>query len=56
MQTATPRTGNSGISENQLKAALNIVKQYGNGDARAAFFNLAKEKGVDPESILARLR
>lgn len=56
MQTATPRTGNSGISENQLKAALNIVKQYGNGDARTAFFNLAKEKGVDPESILARLR
>ena len=39
----------------QIKQAMDYVRANG-GDARAAFYRLAKEKGVDPESILRGLR
>lgn len=32
----------------------NLIKQY-NGDAKAAFYAKAKEKGIDPNSILSMI-
>ena len=34
---------------------MNLVNQHG-GDARAAFYDLAKQKGVDPNQILNMLK
>lgn len=39
----------------QLKQAMDIVNQAG-GDPQKAFYELAKQRGVDPESILRQLR
>lgn len=39
----------------QLRQAMEIVQQAG-GDPQKAFYALAKQKGVDPESILSQLR
>ena len=39
----------------QIKNIMDYVNQNG-GDARAAFYNLAAQKGVDPNSILNQLR
>lgn len=39
----------------QVKSALELVKQYG-GNPQAAFFALAKQKGVDPNQILNILK
>lgn len=39
----------------QLKQAMEIVNKAG-GDPQKAFYALAKQKGVDPESILSQLR
>lgn len=39
----------------QLKQAMDLVRQAG-GDPRQAFYALAQQKGVDPESILSQLR
>ena len=39
----------------QVKQALDYVQQNG-GDAKAAFYKLANERGVDPEEILKELR
>lgn len=36
-------------------AVMELIKQNG-GDAKAAFYNLAKEKGVNPEDILNMAR
>ena len=38
-----------------LQQAMQYVNQNG-GDARAAFYKLAQERGVDPETILQQLR
>lgn len=44
------------ISQNpQMQNAINIVNQYG-GDARTAFYETAKAKGVDPNQIINMLR
>lgn len=44
------------ISQNpKLKEIMNFVNQNG-GDAKAAFYALAKQKGVDPEQVLSMLR
>lgn len=42
-------------SDSQIGQAMNVVQQNG-GDARQAFYNLAKQKGVDPNDILNQLR
>ena len=34
---------------------MNYIQQNG-GDAKTAFYNMAAQKGVDPNSILSRLR
>ena len=39
----------------QLRQAMEIVQQAG-GDPQKAFYALAKQRGVDPESILSQLR
>lgn len=44
------------ISENpSFQGVMNYISQHG-GDAKAAFYNMAAQKGVDPESILSKLR
>lgn len=39
----------------QLKQAMDFVQQTG-GDPKKAFYALAKQRGIDPESILSQLR
>lgn len=39
----------------RIKQAMDYVRANG-GDARTAFYRLAQQKGVDPESILRNLR
>lgn len=39
----------------QLKQAMDFVQQTG-GDPQKAFYALAKQRGIDPESILSQLR
>ena len=39
----------------QYNQAMQLIQQAG-GDARAAFYNLARQKGVDPEQILSMLK
>ena len=39
----------------QLKQAIDYVNQNG-GDPKQAFYKLAKEKGVDPQTILNQLK
>ena len=39
----------------QLKQAIDYVKANG-GDPKEAFYKLAKEKGVDPQTILNQLK
>lgn len=43
------------FSKTQIGQAMELVQQNG-GDARAAFYNLAKQKGVNPDDILNQLR
>ena len=39
----------------QAADAMNLIQTYG-GDARAAFYALAKQKGIDPEQFLNSLQ
>lgn len=39
----------------QFKGIVSFINQNG-GDARTAFYNLAAQKGVDPEAFLRNLR
>lgn len=39
----------------QMQNVMNIINQYG-GDARTAFYETAKERGVDPNQIINMLR
>ena len=42
-------------SNPQVQNVMNIIRQNG-GDPKTAFYNLANEKGVNPEEILNLLR
>ena len=42
-------------SNPRMREAIDYVKKNGN-DPKAAFYKMAQEKGVDPESILSQLR
>ena len=35
--------------------ALRLIQTYG-GDARAAFYDLARQKGIDPEAFLKSIQ
>ena len=39
----------------QMQSVIALVNQHG-GDAQAAFYDLAKQKGVDPNTILSMLK
>ena len=39
----------------QIKQVMDYINQNG-GDAKAAFYKLADEKGVNPDEILSQLR
>lgn len=43
------------FSQTQIGQAMDLIRQNG-GNAQQAFYNLAKQKGVDPNSILNQLR
>lgn len=44
------------ISTNpQIKSVMDYINQNG-GDARSAFYNLAAQRGVDPNTILNQLK
>lgn len=38
-----------------VRNAMDMANKYG-GDPKAAFYALAKERGVDPETVLSYLR
>lgn len=42
-------------SNPQIQNVMELVRQNG-GDARTAFYNLARQKGVDPNEVLKMLR
>ena len=42
-------------SDPRMQQVMQVVRQNG-GDAKSAFYNLARQRGVDPESILNQLR
>lgn len=42
-------------SNPQMRQVMDIVKSSG-GDPRAAFYKMAQQKGVDPNSVLNMLR
>lgn len=42
-------------SNPQIQQAMNYINQNG-GDAKSAFYALARQKGVDPESVLNMFR
>ena len=39
----------------QYQQAMQLIQQSG-GDARAAFYDLARQKGIDPDQLLSMLR
>lgn len=43
------------FSQTQLQNVMNYIKQNG-GDAKTAYYNMAAQKGIDPNSILQFLR
>ena len=43
------------FSQTQIGQAMDVIKQNG-GDAKTAFYNLAKQKGINPDDILNQLR
>ena len=43
------------FSQTQIGQAMDLVRQNG-GDPKTAFYNLAKQKGVNPDDILNQLR
>ena len=42
-------------SNPQFQNVVNYINQNG-GDAKTAFYNMAAQKGIDPNSILSKLR
>lgn len=52
VRTPSPDQNGSNASTNEQKARELIAAH--NGDGRAAFFDLCKERGLDPVSIITR--
>ena len=51
----TAMVNNLAQSNPQMQQVMNLVKQNG-GDAKKAFYSLAQQKGIDPNTILSMLR
>ena len=43
------------MQDPNYSSVMNLVKQY-NGDAKTAFYEECKKKGVDPNSILGMMQ
>ena len=39
-----------------FKSIMSIVQSQYGGDARAAFYDMAKQRGIDPNQVLSMLR
>lgn len=56
----SPRNGGPSLSELRAMAESNpqvkALLAMHNGDAKGAFFALCRQRGVDPNSILSRLK
>lgn len=47
---------NNMASQNpQLKQVMEVINQHG-GDPKKAFYDIAKERGIDPNEILNQLK
>lgn len=42
-------------SDPRLQQVMQVVNQNG-GDAKTAFYNMAKQKGIDPNTVISQLR
>ena len=42
-------------SDPRLQQVMQVIQQNG-GDAKAAFYNMAKQRGVNPEDIIKQLQ
>ena len=42
-------------SDDRMKQVMEVVNQNG-GDAKAAFYNMAKQKGVNPDDIINQVK
>lgn len=43
-------------SNPNFQSVMSLVNQQYGGNAKAAFYDLAKQKGVDPNQVLSMLR
>lgn len=43
------------MNNSNVAQVLNLIRQSG-GDPKTAFYSLAKQKGIDPDQIIAMLR
>lgn len=43
------------VNNPQMQQVMQIIQQNG-GNAKAAFYNMAQQRGVDPNEILNQLR
>lgn len=57
LNNASPQTAfNTFLATNpQAQEAQQLIMQYGNGDPKKAFYELAKVRGIDPSRILSEL-
>lgn len=55
MQSGNPMGALLSQSNPQMKQVMDYIKSTG-GDPKSAFYMLAKQKGVDPEPFLQRVR
>ncbi len=55
MQSGSPMGMLMGQNNPQMKQAMDYIQSCG-GDAKQAFFNLAKQRGVDPNAIIGQAK
>lgn len=46
---------NMAINNPQMQQVMQVIQQNG-GDAKAAFYNMAQQRGVDPNEVLKQLQ
>ena len=54
-QNPTAMMKQMAMNNPQLKQVMDVVNQYG-GDPQKAFYDLAKQKGIDPQEIIDMLK
>ena len=43
------------MNDPRMQQVMQVINQNG-GDAKAAFYNMARQRGVNPEDVLSQLR